>query len=94
MSMYMIKVHDGLKGLKGLETILMEDHEDYEVGQKISISPKGPITVQDQHGNGVRITPACRSKYNTVILTRSLDAEASAGRPKMSILGTVIEKRY
>jgi len=68
--MYMIKVHDGLKGLKGLETILMEDHEEYEVGQTISISPKAPITVQDQHGNGVRLSP------------------------KMSIRGTVIEKRY
>ena len=67
MSMYMIKVHDGMKGL---ETILMEDHEDYDVGQTISISPKVPITVQDQHGNGVRLSP------------------------KMSILGTVIEKRY
>jgi hypothetical protein len=65
--MYTIKVHDGKRGL---ETIIMEDHEDYEIGQTISISPKVPITVQDQHGNGFRITS------------------------KMSILGTVIEKRY
>ena len=67
MSMYTIKVHDGMRGL---ETILMEDHEEYEVGQTISIAPNVPITVQDQHGNGFRLTP------------------------KMSLSGTVIEKRY
>jgi len=67
MSMYTIKVHDGTRGL---ETIIMEDLEEYEVGQTISISPKVPIIVQDQHGNGFRITP------------------------RMSIRGTVIEKRY
>lgn len=54
MSMYMIQVHDGLKGV---ETILMEDLRDYEVGQRVSFSPKGPITVQDQYGNGVRLAP-------------------------------------
>jgi|WetSurMetagenome_2_1015567.scaffolds.fasta_scaffold34000_3 hypothetical protein len=70
MSMYMIKVHDGLKGLKGLETILMEDRRDYEVGQTITVSPEDTITVQDQHGNGVRLSP------------------------KVSLLGTVVEKRY
>ena len=70
MSMYMTKVHNGMKGHKGLETILMEDREEYEVGQTITISPKDPITVLDQHGNGVRLSP------------------------RMSVLGTVIEKRY
>lgn len=67
MSMYTIKVHNGKRGL---ETIIMEDHEEYEVGQTISISPKVPMTVQDQHGNDFRITP------------------------RMSMRGTVIEKRY
>jgi hypothetical protein len=67
MSMYTIKVLDGLKGP---ETILMEDFREYEIGQTIAISPVDPITVQDQHGNEFRITP------------------------KMSLRGTVIEKRY
>lgn len=78
MSIYTIKVHDGLKGL---ETILMEDFHDYEVGQTILIAPKGPITVLDQHGNGVRLLPASPEQLR-------------AGRPKMAIRGTVIEKRY
>ena len=67
MSMYMIKVHNGLKGL---ETIIMEDRRDYEVGQTVSITPEGPLTVLDQHGNGIRLSP------------------------KVSLSGTVIEKRY
>jgi hypothetical protein len=68
----MIKVHDGLKGmkgLKGLETILMEDLRDYEVGQTVSFSPKDPITVLDQHGNGVRLSPQV-SFLGTVIEKR------------------------
>jgi len=67
----------------------MEDHEEYEVGQTIAIPPKDPITVQDQHGNGVRLSPACADS-SFAVLRRT---EASAGRPKMSIYGTVIEKR-
>jgi hypothetical protein len=63
--MYMIKVHDGMKGL---ETILMEDRRDYEVGQTIAISPKDPITVQDQHGNGVRLSP--RMSFNGTVIEK------------------------
>ncbi len=63
MSIYTIKMND-IK--KGLETIIMEDAEEYHIGQTISISPRTPIWVLDQHGNSVTISPGA-SITGTVI---------------------------
>jgi hypothetical protein len=52
--------------MMGLETIIIDDPADYQVGQTISISPKVPMTVQDQNGNGVTISPGV-SMAGTVI---------------------------
>jgi hypothetical protein len=43
--------------IKGIETIIMEDPEEYYIGQTISISPQTPLSVFDQHGNRIRISP-------------------------------------
>ncbi len=52
--------------MMGLETIIIDDPADYQVGQTISISPKVPLTVQDQNENGVTISPGV-SMTGTVI---------------------------
>jgi hypothetical protein len=65
MSMYIIQVHDGLKDV---ETILMEDLQNYEVGQRVLFSPKDPITILDQHGNGVRLSP--RMSFNGTVIEK------------------------
>jgi hypothetical protein len=52
--------------MMGLETIIIDDPADYQVGQAISIAPKVPITVQDQRGNGITISPGI-SMTGTII---------------------------
>ena len=54
MSMYTIKLHNTINGI---EAIIMEDAEEYHVGQIISISPQTPLPVFDQHGNSISISP-------------------------------------
>jgi len=63
MPRYTIKMHVVMMGLK---TITIDDPADYRIGQTISISPKVPMSVKDQNGNGVTISPGV-SMAGTVI---------------------------
>lgn len=43
--------------LMGLHTIVLETPEEYEVGQTVSVSPSSGMTIRDQNGNAVSLSP-------------------------------------
>jgi hypothetical protein len=43
--------------MMGLDKMVIDDSNDFQIGQTISISPKVPMTVQNQDGGSVTITP-------------------------------------
>jgi hypothetical protein len=43
--------------LMGLDTIVINSDDEFEIGQTVTLSPKQPMTVQDGNGNSVSLSP-------------------------------------
>jgi len=43
--------------IMGLETIVIDSPDEYEVGQTVTITPRENMTVRNQNGNSVSLTP-------------------------------------
>lgn len=43
--------------MMGLDTIVIDTPDEFEVGQTVSISPQQNMKVQDQNGNSVSLSP-------------------------------------
>jgi hypothetical protein len=43
--------------MAGVDTVVIDDQNDYSIGQSVTISPKSDMTITDQNGNSVGLTP-------------------------------------
>lgn len=43
--------------MAGVDTVVIDDQNDYSIGQSVTISPKSDVTITDQKGNSVGLTP-------------------------------------
>jgi hypothetical protein len=43
--------------MAGVDTVVIDDQNDYSIGQSVTISPKSDMTITDQNGNSVELTP-------------------------------------
>ena len=41
----------------GLDTIVINSDDEFEISQTVTLSPKQPMTVQDGNGNSVSLSP-------------------------------------
>jgi len=54
MSKYTIKLN---VVMAGVDTVVIEDPNDYSIGHPITITPTSEMTISDQNGNSVGLTP-------------------------------------
>ncbi len=43
--------------MAGVDTVVIDDYDDYSIGQSVTISPRSDMTITDQNGNSIRLTP-------------------------------------